>query len=864
MRLAAIALSTIFLTLPANAQQDSSIAVPNMEEITTYQQGLQAMADQLPELAVSRFQEAYKIKGLEDAQNREILYKLTEAQVRANQPEDALKTLNSKFFENHPDRNFWLGQAYAAQGKYQEAINYFKLLDKKSIYTDAATLSMASLELALRLRTQAIEHFLTARNSKDLTTKLKATATLAEIYLANEQLEDAKRMITSIPKGEKADRLKVLLEAKLAQNSQEYTDAIAKYSEVVANEQGTHPRLYQFAILGLADARHAAGQPQEAIEGLLNFIKERQDSPIILSIFERLSAWAPTPLNEESPFYQELEKWAGRSPDSSNILAPSFSSDFITPPIPATASLQAYSDELRSTALYYFAKHTALLDSPGSLTRAQFEFSTFRLAYPQHPLFGTSILETAKIELQQGLRLKALSTLQTLATLVEKKQLSISSEAQSKAGFIAGLLSVEQENYQDALIAFELATRSNNKEVATSATINAGLAALRSANLAAFDAQKDKIEDKELRSQLDVERALWLAHQRHDDARESLSNFLLNNPNHPRAVDARIALASICVTQAPLDPVICSALLETAKGTTLTEEQYTEFTRTSYQLAELQQEWSNAITATQAFLDRYPSSTDANEFRLRQGIALYRNGEHNKARQLLVKLALDNPNSALVPFCYYYAGSAARLEGTPQALKESIDLYEKVIRSESPLTTEARIQQARVLLDVNRTEEAKVSLAKVYDPKSTSSQQREIGILLATALHTQGSEDSGQYTKAVAIYDQLLKYPNLPLSWSNQIHYMKGQTLESMGNDEAALNTYYQVINRENLDSAKGQQEWKWFYQCAFKAIALLEKNKQYRAAVAIAKKVAAYGGPETESYQKRARTLEMEHMIWE
>jgi tetratricopeptide (TPR) repeat protein len=209
---------------------------------------------------------------------------------------------------------------------------------------------------------------------------------------------------------------------------------------------------------------------------------------------------------------------------------------------------------------------------------------------------------------------------------------------------------------------------------------------------------------------------------------------------------------------------------------------------------------------------------------------------------------------------------AARLEGTPQALKESVDLFENVIQIKGSLALEARIQQARVLLDINRTEEAKISLNIVYKVASTSPQQREIGILLATALHTQGGEDPVQYTKAVAIYDKLLAHKNLPLAWNNQIHYMKGQTLESMLQDKLALDSYYQVINKENIDpnAPEVQQEWKWFYQCGFKTIALLEKKQDFRAAVAIAKKVASYGGPESEAYQKRARALEMQHMIWE
>ncbi|MFC4993413.1 tetratricopeptide repeat protein [Rubritalea tangerina] len=837
-----------------------------MESIVPYQRGVQALADHLPELAVERFAEAYKIKGLADAQNREILYRLTEAQVRANQPDQALVTLNSKFFKDHPEREFWIAQALAAQGNYREAISHFQKLDPKSIYSNDATLSLASLQLALGERDAAIANYLKAIDSEDPITKLKATTTLAEIYIEDGQLDKAKTLIQTIPEESKSSVLKLVLEAQLSLNSKQYQDAIAQFSAFFAEDEKLHPRLYQIALIGLADARMASGQTQEAILGLTSFIEEHQDSPILLPVFERLAQWTPRPIQPDSPFYQQLKKWADRDADSTIDFGLRLGADSIVTPLPTPASLNATSPYLKAIAHYYYAKFTSELGTPGSLNQALFEFSAFRLTSPLHPLFGASIFDTAKIQIQLKQRSQALSSLHTLADFARSQQISLAPEAKSQAGFIAGLLSVEAENYPDAIKAFELATQSNNKYLADAAKINLGLAALRGSNLAVFDAQQKKITDKELANQLSIERALWLAHQKHPQAREALNTFLLRNPQNPRAVDARIALASLCATQAPLDPLLSKALIDSVDPSTLKETQFTDFTRTRYLVAELQQDWPTAIETLDTYLQKFPNNPSSTEFNMRKGLALYRNGEHNKARQLLGKIALENPDSPLTTFCHYYAGMAARLEGTPQALKESVDLFQKVIDAKSPLSTEARIQQARVLLDINRTEEAKVSLNKVYQPKSNAPQQREIGILLASALHTQGAEDPGQYAKAVAIYDQLLANKTLPLSWSNQIHYMKGQTLESMDQDQQALDTYYQVINRENIDpeAPETQQEWKWFYQCSFKAIALLEKMQNYRAAVALSKKVASYGGPESESYQKRARALEMQHMIWE
>ena len=333
MRIAALFLATLVLTPLASAAPAAPVAITGMEAITPYQQGVQALSDHLPDLAVTRFEEAYAIPNLTVEQNREILYRLTEAQVRANQPEKALITLNSKFFNDHPEKEFWLAQALAAQGKYIEAIEHFKKLDPKSGYTNEATLSLASLQLALGFRDEAIVNYLKSTQSKDEVTKLKATTTLAEIYLESGDLKKAKATIESIPSGSKTGILKTVLDAQFALTSKDYPAAIEKFSTFFNGEQKLHPRLYQIALIGLADARHAAGQTQEAVLGLTEFINNHQDSLILLPAFERLRAWATVPMLATDPFYLQLRKWAEREQESAPDFGINFGSDFIVSPL---------------------------------------------------------------------------------------------------------------------------------------------------------------------------------------------------------------------------------------------------------------------------------------------------------------------------------------------------------------------------------------------------------------------------------------------------------------------------------------------------------------------------------------------------
>ncbi|WP_018969493.1 tetratricopeptide repeat protein [Rubritalea marina] len=861
--------ATIIITI-AFAALNASVAAPKKEqsldqEIPAYDFGIQALADHLPELAVKRFEEAYKVRKLSDQQNREILYRLTEAQVRANQPEKALITLRSKFFEKHPEKNFWMAHALAAQGQYRQAIKHFEMLGDDSKYRDEATLSLANLQTAVGRSQDAINNFQKAAKSSNAATRLKANTALIELYIEEGKLKRAKKNLASLPSDHPATtQIKALLDAQISLQSEQFTEAIAQFSTYLNADQPINSRFYGIALIGLADARHAAGQVQEAKIGLINFIKKHQNADINSLAFERLSAWSDTGANEDDRFFKQLQTWAGRDPKTVIGFPLAVISHSTINPFSPPAALSTISPDLQALAQYYYAKHCADAGTADGYSKAQFEFTAFRLLAPQHSLFMPSVFESARLQLLADNKDDARITLAILTKMAQAQPSPANREILTRAGFIAGLLNVESENYEDAMQAFDLATQAPQQTIADAAQFNLALAALRNADLAAFDAKQNEISDRELAIQLEVERALYLAHQEHPEARSALNTFLIHHPQHPQSVNARIALASISISQPPIDPIISKALLDSVDRSALNELQYTDYTRAAYLLHTQQQDWDAAIEALDNFLILFPESPHADEFTMQQGLTLYRNGEHNKARQLLTKLADDNPDSPLAPFCIYYAAMAARFEGTPQSLNESVDLFQNVIESKSALSTEARIQQARILLDTNRTEEAKSSLQKAYNPKSEVPQQREIGLLLATAHYTEGSESSAAYDKALAIYTQLLKQKDLPQAWSNQIHYMKGQTLENMDRDQDALDAYYQVINEEATHQQGQSQEWKWFYRCGFKALALLEKQQNFRAAVSVAKKVANAGGPESQNYAKRARDLEMKYMIWE
>ncbi len=124
-------------------------AAPKLEEIPTYQLGLDALGGRLWEVAASRFEAALQTEDLTPELRAAILLRLTESRIRGNQAELALETLNDPDLADHPDRPFWQAQAIAADGRFLDAIEAFKTIEGDDRHRIEIALTQALLERAI-------------------------------------------------------------------------------------------------------------------------------------------------------------------------------------------------------------------------------------------------------------------------------------------------------------------------------------------------------------------------------------------------------------------------------------------------------------------------------------------------------------------------------------------------------------------------------------------------------------------------------------------------------------------------------------------------------------------------------------------
>lgn len=830
---------------------------PNKEiklsEEAIYKEGMSALKDHIPAIATRKFSNLLeaksKDKNLNDKDKLTLLFLLAEAQIRDIKPEDALATLSNPLVSEHPDAIFWKGQALATAGRYNDAIEMLERASPESKNYSLAQIKIANLASALNDTDKALSVLKRYVKNTDLN-KIRPHVhlLLANLYLAKNDPENASLTLKKITSNdEPITKVMQVIQAQIYLAKKAYPEAINSLTEMVSSPKNLDRKTLSYANLYLADALHLSGKPQEGIDTIIKYLKEHNDSPLVGSMLARVSEWLPDTTAITDPTIKKLIAWSERD-------LPVVNNEIRT--------INLDQSDLQAFAHYYFARYLASQPEATNKNKAIFEFSLLRLKYPTHILAGTSLTDTASTQLALGRITPAKKTLK----MIQKLNIPIAPIAKQQASFLLGKLNLDENNYQAAAESFQTVIDNATKpsELLRASIINAARA-----YLAAFDEEsyyhlEENIIDPKIKTNLLLESALWLASEKKQEARTSLLVFTNQFPTHPRINEARLALALNCLDVSPVDSDLCQTIISQISKSDLPDEQYVEYSYLLYRNATSLQDFASAADTARQFIETFPQHPRTAEFILLQGQALYHNGQHNEARRILLNLTKTYPDFPLANYAEYYAAMSAKLEGTPQSQDEAILLFSKIVNDKSNLSTEALIQLAQLYLRKNQAQLAIGKLKPVFDAELEGKKSLNTSILLATAYHAISSSDanSENFQLALNIYDDLITQNSGKSHITNQIKYHKALTLQHMDRDDDALEVYYSVINIDPLKNPI--TEWHWYYECGFRAIAMLEDMKNPNGAIAIAKKLADTKGNRADEARKRARVLEMKYMIWE
>ncbi|BCX48957.1 hypothetical protein HAHE_28650 [Haloferula helveola] len=826
---------------------------PALEEIPTYKLGMDALSGRLWGVAAARFEAALETEDLDPEVRQELLVRLAEARVRANNGSGAIEILDLPDLAEHPARGFWRAQALAATGRFQDAIDALAALPEDSPHRREAQLTRARLQRAIDDLDGAfatLEPILKSGSAPASAKMLKAQILLDQNKPA-EALEALPDPAGLAPAAAKASRH---LRARCLLANDEPEAAASILEELISSPENQSLRDFHQEFIDLAQARIALGKTETAADGLLAFIQQTPDSPVLDQAFDLLLECLPAQPAPNDAILTRLKEWVPPARIEGPAAPVSREGSAGAWPQAATAA-----DPLAPQAMLHLALGLRRLSAPDAPAQARRLLTRLRLEYPKHPLVSRALLVAGRWELENGNREQANACFDAL----QRHGSASSPELRAQALTLEASALFLDKEYDKAAALFDQAAELLEFDRRHASRLNAATSLLAAGDMPAFDKLRDEAGDPDLQVQLALERALYLASRRDPESLPALEAFISQHPGHPRIDEARLAAALAALDATP-------PLTDKARESlgAISENGREALPPSSLALAEIRLhkaagEWDQAAASAAAFLKSYPDAPAAPAIRFERGRALFQNKDFNEAQLELKTLVETHPNSPQAPAALLLSAAAAAEGATPQSQAESIQLFDRLIESDSPFRDVARLEKADMLIRLSRLDEAVELLQPWFaELKDDEPLLLNVGLLLGDALFAKAEGQPEQLESALAVYERLLAVLPEGSPARYRVLYQKGLALEQFeGREDEALLAYMDVIQAAAENS---RPDWQPIELCGFSALRILEKRENWPAAMKLAARIANLKGPRSDEFAERAKTIGMEHFIWD
>ena len=838
------------------AQEDTGL-----QENASYQKGLAALADHLPDLAVAPLETALRDFAGNAAARNTIQLKLGEALVRAGRVEKeavashgrgtaALKHLEAATESGHEEALFWSAQARILRAELGQAAALFSHLEKAkdSELRNRSLLSHAHILVALGEPAQASALLSTFQSADQSHLSQEARLLRATVLIAQDKLSEADELLSgSLEPSDRPQQIHMrYLRAQLiARNDKE--KAIPSFQAIVEDPKPVPSLLLHSAQISLAECLHQTGKSEDAIETLITLLDTHPRTTLLEAAFHRLLDWAST---------ESLRKRV----DEQLLLWVNFSAPRDTPPKPDGGEIIVSPTTAARTgfALYHHALSLARKNDTNSNKRAESLLAWLGANMPRHPFCSRALLETAKLQIADQRKEEA------ILTLAQLEKSASSTLLREEAGRLAARLNFETGDFTSAAAAFLRVRSSLPAAEEDVSAVNAGISLLRSGDGAGFRNLIESLDASETLATLLLERALHQAARESGDARPSLERFLRDRPKHPRIPEARLAIAEEYLR---LEPTKASAHrqimeeLRSLRAIPLSFQLDLRRLLVHLRTASLPSKWEPAITASREFLRKHKPNRVSTPVRLKLAEAYFHNGNLSDAQARFQEIAAATDDPVIAETALYYAACAALKLNAGNSDKEAENLLRQVMDGEGALATDARLLLAHSQID-RQPREAISNLQTLIETENPA--QLDARMLTADAHRELG--EPGDLQTALRIYDQVLAQPDLTYPLSNRLFWLKGQVYEELGESRPALDAYYHVVRRDNLPDGEEPTEWYYFSRCAFDAVEILEQGTlpRWAASAAILRIVEHSGSPWRKEAGRRRADIQLEHQLYQ
>ncbi len=772
-----------------------------------------ALAESIPQIAIRKIEalRAGAKLGAEDRTAATLV--LAEALLDAGRHAEALRTIEPLASQENPAAHSLHAHILAADGRWAEALPIYDRLDAK---------------LGLAESLHATERTEDAIAVLDSYVRANLRATTAQLRLAGLLVETGKReparaVLAATNAEAPGDLLwKKYLEGRLLLLENKPAEAATLLEEVTKAEEHLSESLLFAATLGLTDARIAVSGNEVADRVLESFISKYPGSAWLESAFHRLDQVYAA---EKNPPESELQKWA------------------------------AASESRRAALARYFVARMQM--RARKFDRAASSIDAFIGKFAGHPLLPRVHMMQADVSLERGQFTEAVRALEAAERLANTEELRAEIELR------AGLVHYRQGEYLLATNKFESAAR-RSPALRETATYDGALASLNQKNFEHFEEQYRELNplrtDGELRAELILEEGLLQARHGDPRAEETLQLYLLNFAKHPRAPEARLALAELAFAGGNHAAASRYLVVANEARRTPQTDEHAEYLAIFLEEAKTPRDDAKVVDLARRFVTQHVESPLLPEVRLKLGQVYFRSEDYANAETQFATLAKESPASPYAENALFLAGQSAMKTINPDAVGRALELFDQVVKRDGPLKLYARQQQAIVQSGLRNEAEA----VKLYDiilatqPPPEPELRHAALCAKGNSLAILGRTEPKQIEAALVVYDEVAA-SDAPPAWRNQALYKKAAALESLGRSEDALMAYYDVLGR----STAQDREWLWYYKAGFEAARVFEAAKDWKSAIGIYEKMAALEGPRAAEARMRVKQLRLENFIW-
>jgi tetratricopeptide (TPR) repeat protein len=815
------------------------------------------LADFFPDQAIPPIQALLVQPDLDQTAKASLLSLLGEAQVRAaldaEDPlrslllTDALKTLDDRSLREFSPAHLWRSHALSNLGRLRDAIGELERIDRRNMM-DQANLQMASLLITIGDAPGAKSKLTPLLKSQDPALVKSATLHLISVALSQEELKEADRFLTTYkPENPNEEGLQRYLTGRLQLARGERLQAGGTFQNLTTSPEIAKflpSKIFHEATLALADSLALENNEEAGVTSLLQTLEKYPDSPRLESIFARFEAWSPK--IETASLITKLENWVPKTePYFRNF--PDGLAVTTTQAIPPLRSLYA---------LEFIATMNLQSEEPTVRAEGVQQMEQLQLAGRiDSPLIHRSLLTLGMAHMKEENYQGAL----TLFNLLDESSRSpiIKAYARALAGQAFFAIDQPAEASTAFLEARRIATREGEAKLRAVSELNAAITLLATTRSKDLDEMTTSLKSPEAKSFLILERGLFLSTKNDPAARDLLASFIADFPNSPRKDEATLSLAESAVFAEPSEP----ELIELARG----QVPYLKFDLETQPLLEARRILvllTLEIGQDQAenFLTKAPDHPLAPRILFRLGQTQRSVDPIGKAYNTFEKVLTQYPESEFADAARYLSARSAASSGTETAQQDAIVRFGELIAGKGVLANEATISLASLLIDREQQKDALDDIkSSLETAKLTSNDRRRLLILGADALG-----QLGRLEDALDYYEILLRIKDIPISTRNRASFQRGAALERLDRKAEALECYLSVVNRDFDPVKTTSLEWKWFDKCGIEgALALLEREKRYRAFISLAEKLGKSGSPRSKEARESAERIGLDQRIW-